>query len=214
MGGGVLGAHFMGMGGTAPTGVVSSNTAAAAATDDGDGAGMAMGADAGFGSEISGLFADDAGPLGAGADAEAVPYPQGISAGGSGEAVSNLVPASEAGAAAVPDYTDVGVGGVPGVPTEDGGEGDDTEMGAAGGMPGDLTAVVNAPVGPAVAAEGGSMGGFGGGGAAIGGGEGRNVGLKPTGGDFADDIGGTDIDAVKDVGQQELAPAGQVEEAA
>jgi hypothetical protein len=40
------------------------------------------------------------------------------------------------------------------------------------------------------------------------------VGLKPTGGDFADDIGGTDIDAVKDVGQQELAPAGQVEEAA
>lgn len=221
MGGGVMGAQFMGMGGTAPTGVVSSDSAAAAPSaaagaDDDDDAGddrMGRGADAGFGSEISGLLADDAGPLGAGVDAEAVPYPHGISAGGMGEGVSNLVPASEAGAAAVPDYTDVGVGGVAGVPTDDDGEGVDTEMGAAGGMPGDLTAVVNAPVEPAVAAEGGGMGGVGVGGAAIGGGGGRNVGVKPTGGDFADDIGGTDVEAVKDVGQQELAPAGHVEEA-
>lgn len=236
-GGGVMGAQFMGMGGTSPTGRIPSSAGAAdaagvpvtptpdlaarqlgetagAGLDEGTTAGGEAGGEAaaGLGSDadaVEGLLAADAGPLGAGVDAEAVPYPEGISSEGMGEGlgegVGNLVPASEAGAAAVPDYTDVGVGGNAGVPTDAG----DTEMGAAGGMPGDLTAAVNAPVEPPVAA-GGGIGGFAGsrGGVAL------NVGVKPTGGDFGDDIGGTDVEAVKDVGQQDLAPAGQVEEVA
>jgi len=126
--------------------------------------------------------------------------------------IGDLVPAgggAGGGAAAVPDYTDVGVGGVAGVPDAI----SDTEMGAAGGMPGDLKAVVNAPAPPAGAA-GEVMGGAGGGGGAAGGGRGAGV---PSGGDFADDIGGTNVEAVKEVPpgvEQELAPAGVEEEAA
>lgn len=153
-GGGVLGVQFMGMGGTSPIGVVGGTapvdaptpvtpTPALAAGQLAEGAGGAVG--------LEGLLADDGGPLGAGVDADAVmPYPSWF--------VGNLVPASLAGAAAVPDFTDVGVGGVAGVPADS--DGGNTEMGAAGGMPGDLTAVVNAPVGPA--AGGGFGGGFGG----------------------------------------------------
>jgi hypothetical protein len=204
--------------------------------DGKQGVGQASGQVAGFGSEIQvaegsgvgpevqGLLAVDAGPLGAGVYPDAVPYPVGVNSGVSsgvnmggnlgGSLGGNLVAAGEPGAFVVPDLTDVGVGGVAGVPaSSDAAVGVDTEMGAAGGMPGDLTAVVNAPVEPAGAGAA-VMGG--GGGTGDGGSSSKRI--KASGGDFADDIAGTDVEAVKDLGQQqqqqqeeELAPAGLVE---
>jgi hypothetical protein len=180
----------------------------------------------GVGPEVQGLLADDAGPLGAGVDPDAVPYigggNMGVSSGvnlGENSGV-NLVAAGEPGAYVVPDLTDVGVGGVAGVPaSSETAVGVDTEMGAAGGMPGDLTAVMNAPVesagvaGDVMGGAGGAAAGVMGGGMGDGGGSSKRI--KASGGDFADDIGGTDVEAVKDVGQQqqqiEQAPAGVVE---
>jgi hypothetical protein len=132
---------------------------------------------------------------------------------GLGDEDGGLVAAGEDGAAVVPDYTDVGVGGVAGVATEE--EGADAEMGAAGGMPGDLTGVVNAPVPPA-GATGEVGGGFGGGGVggesgASGGQAGGSFGGVKKPRLFADDIDDTNVELVKDVGEQDLAPAGLVE---